>query len=154
MVVVTRGKLRILGVADIVGLFSTKVLMRMHLTHVAPYVLTFFKENISLDDNGTKIICAHKDGNTPIIMPCSWIYLDVHFLAKPENPINILVPVAVSLSTVVVDLLIMLLIVVIFMVVIIRRRKQSELSITVLLYSYLLLCTIFSRVTGSSTCTC
>ena len=89
------------------------------------YVVTFFKENISLDDNGKKISCAYEADNTTV--PCGWIYLDVHFLPKPENPINILVPVAVSLSSVVVALLIMLLIVVIFTVVIIRRRKQGEL---------------------------
>jgi uncharacterized membrane protein len=89
-------------------------------------LVTFFKENISLDDNGTKIICAYEAGNTT--MPCSWIYLDVHFLPKPENPIrfNILVPVAVS-SSAVVALFIILLIVIIFTVRIIFRHKRGEL---------------------------
>ena len=102
------------------------IINRLQNDSIQLYVVTFFKEKITHDDDGTKIVCAYEDGNATI-MPCSWIYLDVHFLPKPENPINILVPVAVSLSSVVVDLLIMLLIVVIFAVVITRRRKRSEL---------------------------
>ena len=96
------------------------------------YVVTFFKENILLDDNGTKIICAYEAGNTTV--PWSWIYLDVHFLPKPENTgINLLaiVPMAVSLSSVVI-LFIILLNVVIFTVMIIRRHKQGELIINVI----------------------
>ena len=92
---------------------------------IQSYVVTFFKENISLDNNGTKIICGYEDGNTTVTVPCGWIYLDVHFLPKPENPINILVPVAVS-SSVVIALFIILLTVVIFTVVIIRKRKRGE----------------------------
>ena len=92
------------------------------------YVVTLFKENISFDDDGTKIICGYEDDNTTVTVPCGWIYLNVHFLAKPENPINLLVIVAVSSSTVVI-LLIILLTVVIFTVVIIRKRKRGELML-------------------------
>jgi hypothetical protein len=87
-------------------------------------LVTFFKENISLDDDGTKIICA---GNTTVL--CSWIYLNVDFPSpKSENPINILVLVAVS-SSAVVALFFILLTVIIFTLVIvrIRRRKRGEL---------------------------
>ena len=85
--------------------------------------ITFFKENISLDDDGRKIICAYEASNTTV--PCSWIYLDVHFLPKPENPINILiiiVPVATSSFALFISLLIFTVI-----TVIIRRRKRGEL---------------------------
>ncbi len=87
---------------------------------------TFFKENVSLDDDGTKIICAYEADNTTV--PCSWIYLDVDFLLKPENPINILVPVAASSSAVIAVFIILLIFTVV--AVIIRRRsrcKQGEL---------------------------
>ena len=86
--------------------------------------MTVFKESVSLDDDGTKIICAYEASNTTML--CTWIFLDVHFLHKPEDPVDVLVTVAVS-SSIVVALLIILLTVIIFTVVIIRKRKQGKL---------------------------
>ena len=107
---------------------NVTILNQLQNDSIQSYVVTFFKENISLDDNGTKIICGYEDGNTTVTVPCGSIYLAIHFLPKLEHPINLLVPVAVSSSTVVV-LLIILLTVVIFTVVIIRRRKRGELML-------------------------
>ena len=41
------------------------------------YVVTLIKENISFDDDGTKIICGYEDDNTTVTVPCGWIYLNV-----------------------------------------------------------------------------
>jgi hypothetical protein len=91
--------------------------------------ITFFKESISLDDDGTKMICAYEAGN--ITVPYCWIYLDINL---PENPINLLVLVATSSSAIVA------LFVILFTVVIIRRRKRYRCELIplqgVLLYRY------------------
>ena len=57
-------------------------------------LLNFFEENVSLGDNGTKIICAYATGTD--VLPYSAIYLNVSH--RPSSRHNLLVPVIVSCS--------------------------------------------------------
>ena len=88
--------------------------------------VNFFKENVSVDDDGTKLFCAYEAGNTTV--PCSWIYLNVYALPTPENPINILVPVVVSSSTVI-ALLVILLIMVTTVICVHKHKRRIRISL-------------------------
>ena len=88
--------------------------------------ITFFKETIILHDDGTKIICAYEASNTTAL--CSWIYLHVHFLPKPENPINIHIVVLVAtLSFALFIIICILLITVIICIMLYKVRSRGEL---------------------------